>query len=116
MPISQAETKRHAEGELYKEIKLYGRTFTLYYGYYDECDRKNPLCEPIVIYPDFIREPVYTDIGEPFVTMVQDACNGYKGETIRTPDTTCADCKYFQRGEDWFGVCKSPYNRKVKNE
>lgn len=113
---SLEEKERHTEGELYKEVELHGRTFALYYGYYDECDRINPLCEPIVIYPDFQKEPVYTDEGDPFVTMMQDVCDNYNGSANRTPDTTCADCKYFERDEEWFGVCKCPYNREVKNE
>ena len=113
MLLSQSEKERRTEGELYKEVELYGRTFALYYGYYDECDRQNPLCEPIVIYPDFLKEPVYTEEGEPFVTMVQDACKSYRGETKRTPDTTCADCKYFERGEEWFGICLYPKNKRT---
>ena len=104
------------EGTLYKVITTFGKTFELKYGYYEECDRQSPLCRPVVIYPDFIKEPVYTDSGEPFATMVQDACKSYMGETKRTPDTTCAECKYFERGEDWIGICKCPHNRERKNE
>lgn len=105
--------EKHAEGELYKRIELKGRTFALYYGYYEECDRQNPLCEPIVIYPDFQRAPVHTDSGEPFVTMMQDACDQYRGSERRTPDTTCAECGYFERGEEWFGICTCPKNKKL---
>ena len=108
----QAEKERHTEGELYKTVELHGKTFTLYYGYYDECDRKNPLCEPIVIYPDFTKEPTYTDEGEPFVTMMQDACLHYIGNAKHTPNTTCAECKYFKRGKEWFGICRAESNRK----
>lgn len=108
----QEQKEGHTEGELYKTVKLHGRTFTLYYGYYEECDRQNPLCEPILIYPDFIKEPVYTESGEPFATMVQDACKWYSGEAGRTTDTTCGECKYFQRGEEWFGVCTCNKNKK----
>ena len=97
------------EGDLYKVVNTYGRTFELRYGYYGECDRKY---DPDVIYPDFIKEPVYTDDGTPFVTMMQDACRSYKGDTKRTVDTTCADCKYFERGEEWFGVCKCKLRKK----
>ncbi len=104
------------EGDPYKVIKTFGKTFALRYGYYEECDRQSALCEPVVIYPDFIKEPVYTDSGEPFVTMMQDTCDKYKGEAKRTSDTTCADCKYFERGEEWFGICKCPHNREGKNE
>ena len=97
------------EGELYKVVNTFGKTFALRYGYYGECDRRY---EPDVIYPDFQKEPVYTDGGEPFVTMMQDACKSYKGEAERTPDTTCAECKYFERGEEWFGICLCPRNKK----
>ena len=102
----------HNEGELCKVVCTFGKTFELRYGYYEECDRQNPLCKPVVIYPDFLCEPVYTEQGEPFVTMVQDACKSYKGEAKRTLDTTCAECKYFRRGEDWFGICTSLRNRR----
>ena len=100
------------EGDLYGVITTFGKTFELRYGYYGECDRQNPLCQPDVIYPDFTVKPLYTDEGEPFVTMLQDACENYRGESKKTPDTTCAECQYFQRGEEWFGICKCERNRK----
>ena len=102
----------HEEGELYKIITTFGKTFELRYGYYGEKDRQNPLCQPAAIYPDFTVEPLYTDEGDPFVTMLQDACTSYRGESKKTPDTTCAECKYFKRGEEWFGICKCEQNRK----
>ena len=107
----------HKEGDLYKVITTFGRTFELRYGYYGECDRNNPLVKnPIPIYPDFLRAPLYTDNGEPFVTMMQDACPSYKGEAKRTSDTTCAECDHFKRGEEWFGICKCPETKERKNE
>ena len=102
------------EGELYKVVNAFGKTFELRYGYYEECDRESPWCNPIVIYPDFLKEPLYTDDGTPFVTMMQDVCKSYRGEAKRTPDTTCAECKYFQRGEDWIGICACPKNKKIE--
>lgn len=112
------DTKESAnkEGELYRSVTTFGKTFELRYGYYGEKDRENPLCEPVPIYPDFVREPIYTDEGKPFVTMMQDACENYKGSARRSPDTTCAECRYFERGEEWFGVCKCSHNRERKNE
>ena len=104
------------EGDLYKTVTTFGKTFELRYGYYSERDRQNPICEPAVIYPDFTREPLYTDDGMPLVTVIQDACGSYRGEAKRTPDTTCAECKFLQRGEDWFGICKSPMNRKANGD
>ena len=105
----------HKEGELYKIVTVCGKTFELRYGYYEECDRQNPLCEPIAIYPDFINAPAYADTGEPFVTAVQDACKHYRGEIKRTSDTTCAECKYFRCGEDWIGICQHSL-RQRRNE
>ena len=102
----------HEEGELYKVVTTFGKTFELRYGYYQECDRQSPLCGPVVIYPDFVKDPVYTDNGEPFVTMVQDICKNYRGESKRTSDTTCCECKYFHSGEDWIGICTCLKNKK----
>ena len=111
------EEKSHREGELYKTVELHGKRFTLYYGYYEECDRENPLCAPIPIYPDFLKTPVFTDGGEPFVTAIQDVCGDYKGGR-RSTDTTCADCEYFKKEEGWFGICQNPRLQRAlsKNE
>ena len=100
------------EGDVYKTVTTFGRTFELRYGFYDEIDRQSPLCEPDVIYPDFLREPLYTDEGAPFVTVMQDACRHYRGSAVRTPDSTCEECKYFRQGEEWFGICECPDNFK----
>ena len=63
----QAEPERK-EGDLYKVVNTFGRTFELKYGYYGDCDRR---FEPDVIYPDFTKDPVYTDEGTPFVTKTE---------------------------------------------
>ena len=106
IPSPTGEVK---EGELYKRVHTFGKTFELRYGYYDDIDRIYP---PDIIYPDFLKNPAYTENGEPFTTMMQDACNYYKGSTDRSPDTTCADCKYFNQGEEWFGICGCLQNKK----
>lgn len=97
------------EGEIYKTVTTFGKTFELRFGYYDDIDRNHP---PDIIYPDFIKSPIYAEGGEPFVTMMQDACASYKGKSKKTPDTTCAECKHFKRGEEWFGICINPKNIK----
>lgn len=99
------------EGDLYGVVTTFGKSFELRYGYYEECDRQNPLCEPIPIYPDFLRTPLYTEDGKPFVTMMQDACKSFKGETKQTLDSTCAECGYFKKGEELFGVCTCSKNK-----
>lgn len=106
----------HSDGELYRIVTTFGKTFELRYGYYDERDRQSPLCAPAVIYPDFLKEPLYTASGEPFVTMMQDVCSHYYGDGPPTPDTTCAECRHFARGEEWFGICKCAECLMRKNE
>ena len=96
------------EGDLYKVVNTYGRIFELRYGYYGECDRKY---DPDVIYPDFIKEPVYTDEGEPFVTLMQDACEHYEPNG-RCSDRDCGTCVHTARGHDLIGVCKCEKNKK----
>ena len=102
-----------SEGDLFMTVAVGGYTFDLRYGYYEDYERENPAVEPMPIYPNFKKKPLYTDEGTPFVTMMQDACKSYRGDTKRTPDTTCAECKYFRRGEEWFGICTCPRNKKL---
>ena len=98
------------EGDIYKTVTTFGKTFELRYGYYDEKDRK--WGEPVILYPDFRQMPLYTERGEPFVTMVQDACEQYNSETPTAGDRTCAECQYFWQGEEWFGICNYSKNRR----
>ena len=91
------------EGDLYREVNIHGKHFTLHYGYYADCDRENPLASPIPIYPDFIEEPQYTDDGLAFVTMMQDACQHFDGKI--GADNDCSECAYFRRCEELFGIC-----------
>ena len=89
------------EGDLYKTIELFDRRFELYYGYYEEYERKRGE-PPIPIYPDLLRSPVYTADGYPFVTQMQAVCARYTG---RQEDGFCADCLYYRDGEDLIGIC-----------
>lgn len=99
------------EGELYKELTVHDHTFLIYYGYYEQCDRDDPAVEPMPIYPDFAREPLFTDEGFPFVTKMQDACAHYRGRVGRHAD--CGDCSYYRHGEELLGVCTCPKNCKI---
>ena len=103
-----SETHVPSEGALYKIVTTFGKTFELRYGYYGEIDRGEP---PDVIYPDFRAHPVYAESGEPFVTRMQDACRRFRGQGPRTEDSTCAECRHFRRGEEWFGLCTHPANK-----
>ena len=63
---------RIKEGSLYKSIDLHGTKFEIKYGYYDDKDRYSKYSELIPIFPDFIKNPIYTSKGQPFVTHMQD--------------------------------------------
>ena len=95
------------EGDLYKTVTIASRSFTLCYGYYEDFERQSADSEPIPIYPNFKKYPLYTDDGVPFITAMQDPCTRYIG----APDgDSCAECMYFQKCEELFGLCNCPEN------
>lgn len=103
-----AQKNAPKEGDLYKNITAFGRTFELRYGYYEAFERQHN--DPMPIYPDFLREPVFTDNGEPFVTQMQDACQYYNGS--EETDRECAGCGHYIQGEEFLGICGCPHNKK----
>ena len=102
------------EGDLYKVITAYGKTFHLYYGYYEECDRYSKYNEPVEIDPDFIKEPVYTDDGVPFVTAMQVPCRYFKGELDE--DNTCYQCANYKKCDELLGICTCKKNKLTSNK
>ncbi len=110
---TQTSTPTHKEGELYKIVNINGHIFELYYGYYEECERKNPDIEPMPIYPNFIKNPKYTNDDFAFVTKMQDACKHYKGKQGQFNE--CAECEHYLHGDDLIGICTCLNNKKLKN-
>lgn len=106
---AQQEENVPREGDLYARIEHDGSTFEIYYGYYEECDRQNPMVLPVPLYPDFVQRPQYDKEGQPFVTEMQDACRLYSGKTY---DDGCYTCKYYRRVLDYIGVCTCEKRRK----
>ena len=94
---------RIREGDLYKIFTVCGKTFELHYGYYDEIEKEGKYTEPIPIYPDFIKEPLYTDAGYPFATEMQDICSFFLG---REGEDSCFACRHFEQGDELIGICK----------
>lgn len=94
------------EGDLYKIIELQGRVFEIRYGFYEECDRHSQYAEPMEIYPDFIKEPVFTDEGIPLVTAFQSPCKYFRGEL--NENSTCEECASYRQGEELIGLCTCP--------
>lgn len=99
------------EGDLFKIIELHGRVFEIRYGYYEEIDRHH---EPMEIYPDFVKNPVYTNDGFPFVTLMQEPCEHYKKKGTDS-DKECGSCKYMERGEELIAVCRCKKKRKAED-
>ena len=92
------------EGDLYKNIELHGAVFEIRYGYYEDIDRKY---DPVEIYPDFIKNPVYTNEGYPFITLMQSPCEHFE-ITGNNSDADCGSCKYMERGDELIALCKCP--------
>ena len=101
------------EGDLFKVITAYGKTFEILYGYYEECDRHTKDAEPMEIYPNFAEKPQYTDEGVPFVTEMQVSCKHYKGKIYE--DSVCGECAFYQSCDELLGVCNC-HARKKENE
>lgn len=97
------------DGDLYKRISLNGKEFEIKYGYYEDFERESRFFEPVPIYPDFEKHPVYTREGEPFVTQMQSLCP--YGDS-KFHDGCCVDCSYFKEGDDLIGICKCPKRKK----
>lgn len=96
------------DGDFYKSVEVFGRRFELYYGYYEDYERENGE-PPIPIYPDFLRQPLYTEDGFPFVTQMQAPCEHHRGVH---PDGFCADCPYYEDGEELIGICRCTARRR----
>ena len=90
------------DGDLYKVVTVFGKTFELYYGYYDELERTGKYTEPIPIYPSFIANPLYTEDGYPFATEMQDICSHFRGSE---EEDSCFACRYFEKGDELIGKC-----------
>jgi len=97
------------EGDIFKIIQLYGKTFEIRYGFYEECDRHTRASEPIPIYPNFIEDPQCTSDGAPFVTAMQIPCKHFDG--IQDENSGCGDCALYRHGDELLGICDCPKNK-----
>ena len=98
--------KRKRDGDIYKRISIEGVDFELRYGYYEAYERVSG--DPLPIYPDFKSAPRYTADGIPFVTAMQDVCDGFSGDD---GELGCYGCRYFEEREDLIGLCNFEPNR-----
>lgn len=111
IPVKQisSATDTPKEGDLYKKVQISGKTFDLVYGYYEDFERNGLFNEPMPIYPNFIKNPFYTDEGIPFVTAMQDVCENYRG---KKDGDSCSECVYFKASKELFGFCECPSKKR----
>ena len=95
------------DGDLFKIVTAFGKSFELRYGYYAEYEKRQGL--PIPIYPDFKADPQYTADGHPFVTQMQEQCP-YGSSKFQ--EGYCVDCPHYRQGDDLIGICICEQNKK----
>lgn len=94
------------EGDLYEVIEFCGKRYEIRYGYYADFERER--MDPVPIYPLFHENPEYSPDGFPIVTKIQIPCDEYRLREQGVDNEECADCIYFECGENGkFGLCKS---------
>ena len=97
------------EGDLYRSVVVDGIRFDILYGYYEDFERK--ACDPIPVYPDLEKNPVYTNHGYRIVTQIQSPCNWFTKRDRKCDDEWCRSCKYFEDEHKLIGVCRNINNK-----
>lgn len=97
------------EGDLYKVYEVAGFTFEIRYGYYEENERGR--VEPLPLFPDFRKTPVYTADGYPLASLIHSACKHYES-TKPKPENGCGDCIYYSNQRQEIAVCQCEKRRK----
>jgi len=99
------------DGDLFKTVTVFGKSFELRYGYYAEYEKKHGL--PVPIYPDFKEKPEYTEDGNPFVTQMQEQC---PHGSSKFSEGYCVDCPHYCHGDDLIGICLCEKNKKATDK
>ncbi len=102
--------KKPKIGSLYKVIAVEDRKFEIYYGFYSDSEREL-WTEPIPIYPNFLKEPIYTGSGKPLARADQDVCRHYRPKPNESGEKWCNDCTHFEPGEELIGICNCSFLR-----
>ena len=97
------------EGELFLEITIDGHRFELRYGHYEESDRIKG--DPVPIYPDLKKQPVYTKDGKPLVTAIQTPCAYYDVVPGHEDEEYCCNCIYYSNIKDEISICECKKRR-----
>ena len=101
------------DGALYKTIEIGGTRFDIYYGFYNEREKKLGY-EPTPIYPDFDKNPSYTKNGTLIVAVYKDLCEHFKPLPQTIELNGCVNCVYFDKKEECIGLCKCTAKQRAK--
>lgn len=100
------------EGDLYKIVEIEGYTFEIRYGYY-EPELEREWNDPMPVFPNFLKEPLYTPSGRPFVTADQKICEHFSPKPKISGEDWCNDCEHLEKHEEFLGVCKCEARRNI---
>lgn len=81
------------EGDLYEVLFVDGETFEIRCGYYEDFERDDS--EPIPIYPDLEKTPIYGASGKRIVTHMQEPCPYFKPQSGDDTENCCGCCEYY---------------------
>lgn len=98
------------EGDLYKVYVVDNHIFEIQYGFYEENERG--WVEPLPIFPDFAKYPVYTESGVAVTALIQAACEHYKPRQEKYPEHWCGDCVNYDGGKEEIGRCVCPMRKR----
>lgn len=109
MTVEKEDMGLPKEGDLYKTYEVAGFTFEIRYGYYEENERGR--VEPLPVFPDFRKTPVYTADGYQLASLIHFACNHYRSAKPK-PEHNCGDCIHYSEPKDEVAVCRCEKRRK----
>ncbi len=92
------------EGDLHKTVVVEDTVFEIRYGYTSEEERGR--WDPVPLYPDFVKIPMFTPDGFPFATVYQDGCRHFREKPLSSGERWCGDCKHFEQCEEYIGICR----------
>ncbi len=101
--------ERVKEGTLYKRLKIKNISFDIFYGYNSETEREK--WGPVPVFPDLVKNEVFTETGERIVRADQDICHLYSPKKSVSGENWCNDCKYYSHGEEIIGICRCKNNK-----
>ena len=93
------------EGDLHKTVVVEDTVFEIRYGYTSEEERGR--WDPVPLYPDFVKIPMFTPDGFPFATVYQDGCRHFREKPLSSGERWCGDCKHFEQCEEYIAHRKT---------